>query len=317
MVKESKITHRLKQTGELLLGGAKRQVGSYKTRFESLEGVYDSFLSKLMHQYSTDTFDLDFIDKFFGKRELRFAGIDGTVCTNDVFDLIVFFAGAYSSNGTIRIDDSGKFGIKYDMEFVDQGVGVSSVLPIYINEVPLVDQTLLTRDEEGAPDESVSYSDSWIIDNSAFANYLMTLSEFYLALRLVSGDNPVDILLLDRICSSEISSSYAETSDFRINLEKECGLIGKKINERAFTSTEWIFARRLFGNLILGTPPSRGEYLLPRVVLELLNESGGGLTREELIDKLGLINETQKARLDKELESGIRGKGASLGIITR
>jgi hypothetical protein len=312
----SRITRRLKKTGELLLGGAKQQVTGYRSRFESLRGIYDEFLSDYISQYVDSKADPSFVDRFFGKRNLTFAGIDGTICKYDVFDLIIFFAGAYSSHGVARIDDSGKIELEYEERFLERGIGLSSVLPIYINEVPLVDQTILSRAEDGSVDHTVAHSDSWIIDNSAFADYMMTLSEFYLAYRLVSGENPVDILLMDRVGSSEISSSYAETSDFRIDVEKECGLIGQEVNGRPFTATEWVYARRLLGNIQLGTPPARGEYLLPRLITELINEKSG-LTREELATRLGIDSEPRRERLDKELESAIRGKGASKGILVR
>ncbi|MHA2385314.1 MAG: hypothetical protein ACXAEE_03795, partial [Candidatus Thorarchaeota archaeon] len=252
----SRISRRLKKTGELLLGGAKQQVTGYRSRFDSLGGIYDDFLSDYINQYTDHTTDISFVERFFGKRDLTFAGIDGTICKYDVFDLIIFFAGAYSSHGLARIDDTGSIKLEYEEQFLERGIGLSSVLPIYINEVPLVDQTILARAEDGSVDHTVAHSDSWIIDNSAFADYMMTLSEFYLAYRLVSGESPVDILLMDRVCSSEISSSYAETSDFRIDVEKECGLVGQDVNGRPFSATEWIHARRLFGNVQLGTPPA-------------------------------------------------------------
>ena len=296
----SLIGRRLKQTGGLLLGGAQKQVQDYIGKFESLRGVYDEFLSKMLISYDSAKFDPKFVDKFFGKRKLRFAGIDGTVLKYDVFDLLIFFAGAYPAFGDIEIDDKGESKISYDEKFLEHGVGISSVLPVYISEVPQIDQTLLVRSENGEVDHSISYSDSWVVDNSAFADFMMGLSEFYLGYQLVSSDDPVDILLHDRVFSSEVASFYAETSDFRLDLEHECGLIGYNIDGRPLTKTEWVFARRLFGSLEMGTPPARGEFLLPRVIIELMNAEGNSLTRDELVQRMGLDNEFRQARLDKD-----------------
>ena len=311
------IGRRLKQTGDLLLGGAQKQVGDYRSKFEGLKGTYDEFLSKLLVSYSGAKFDPAFVDEFFGKRKLTFAGIDGTILKYDVFDLVVFFAGAYSAHGEIVIADSGEAKITYDEKYLERGVGVSSVLPIYINEVPLIDQTLLVRGDDGQVDSSFTFTDAWVVDNSAFADFLMGLSEFYLGYKLVNSENPVDILLLDRVFSSEIASFYAETSDFRLSLDHECGLIGYEIDGKPFTKTEWVYARKLFGNLEFGTPPARGEFLLPRVVMELAREPSNSLTREELAQRLGLTDEFHLARLDKELEKGIRGSGEAKGAFTR
>lgn len=313
----SYIGRHLKQTGGLLLGGAQKQVTDYRGKFESLKGVYDEFLSKLLISYNSAKFNPEFVDKFFGKRKLKFAGIDGTVLKYDVFDLLIFFAGAYPAFGNIEIDDKGESKIFYDEKFLEHGVGISSVLPVYISEVPQIDQTLLVRSENGEVDHSISYSDSWVVDNSAFADFMMGLSEFYLGYTLVSCDDPVDILLHDRVFSSEVASFYAETSDFRLDLEHECGLIGYKIDGRPITKTEWVYARRIFGNIKMETPPSRGEYLLPRLIIELMNADGNSLTREELVQRLGLDDEFRQARLDKDLKKAIQGTGEAEGIIVR
>jgi len=311
------IGRRLRQTGNLLLSGAQKQVGDYRSKFEGLKGTYDAFLSKLLVSYSGEKFDTSFVDKFFGKRNLTFAGIDGTILKYDVFDLVVFFAGAYSAHGEINIANSGEAKITYDEKYLERGIGVSSVLPVYISEIPLIDQTLLIRGDDGLVDSSFTFTDAWVIDNSAFADFLMGLSEFYLGYSLVSSENPVDILLFDRVFSSEIASFYAETSDFRLSLDHECGLIGYKIDGKPFTKTEWVYARKLFGNLEFGTPPARGEFLLPRIIMELARESGNSLTREEIAYKLGLTDEFHLSRLDKELEKGIRGSGEAEGAILR
>jgi hypothetical protein len=311
------IGRRLKQIGDLLLGGAQKQVKDYKGKFDGLQGVYDEFLSKLLISYDSKRFDSRFVDAFFGTRNLKFAGIDGTVLKHDVFDLLIFFAGAYPAYGNVEINDSGEARITYDEKYLEHGVGVSSVLPVYISEVPQIDQTLLVRSENGEVDYSVSYTDSWVVDNSAFADFMMGLAEFFLAYQLASCKDHVNILLIDRIFSSEVASFYAETSNFRLNLDHECGLIGYKINGRPFTKTEWIYARRLFGNLSAGTPPARGEFLLPRIVVELMHADGNSLNREELTRKLGLDNEFRQERLDKELKNGIKGVGDIEGIITR
>ena len=96
------ISRRLKQTGDLLLGGAQKQVSDYRGKFESLKGTYGEFLSKLLISYESGHFDTKFVDDFFGKRKLKFVGIDGTVLKHDVFDLLIFFAGAYPAFGTIN-----------------------------------------------------------------------------------------------------------------------------------------------------------------------------------------------------------------------
>ena len=313
----SRISRRIRRTGDLLLGGAQKQVTDYKGRFDSLSGIYDAFLSKMLIPYPEVGVNTEFVDRFFGKRTLSFAGIDGTICKDAVFDLLVFFAGAYAAHGTVQIGGEGGLTLTYDEQCIEKGIGISSVLPVYINEVPVIDQTLLSRDEDGSVDESATPTDSWVIDNSSFADYLMGLAEFYLAYKLVSAENPVDILLLDRVCSSEVSSYYAETSESRIDLARDCGLVGLKVDGRPFTTTDWVYARQVFGNPKLGTPPARGEYLLPRIITELMSEKGGGLSREQLAQRLGLATQSSMSRLDAALGVGIGGKRSADSILVR
>ncbi len=67
---------------------------------------------------------------------LKFAGLDGTVLKQDVFDLLIFFAGAYPAFGSIQIEDNGDSTITYDEKYLEHGVGVSSVLPGWHIRIP-------------------------------------------------------------------------------------------------------------------------------------------------------------------------------------
>ncbi len=311
----SLIVQRLRQAGQLLLGGAALQIRGYKDRFEALEGTYDRSLHTLIRTYSDERVDTQFVDRFFGKRRLRFVGIDGTLHKRPVFDLVIFFAGAYASQGTVTVDDEGHLSVTYEEDYRDAGISVSSVLPVYVNEVPLIDQTVLPTDVTGQTEPSLSVPDEQLIDNSAFADYLMMLAEFYLAYRLVTSDREIDILLMDRVCSSELASSYAETSELRVDLERESGLIGTKVAGETFTATDWVYARRLFGLPELNTPPARGEYLLSRVIMELLRAQV--MTRPQIFEALKLKSQKIRDRLDGELEQAMSDQRVVKRIITR
>ncbi len=313
-VSGSVISRRVRSTGKQLLKGAQKQASELRARFEKVRGIYDQFMQRLIVEYHEDRVDTDFVDSFFGRRQLRFAAVDGTRYTHEMSDLIVFFAGAYTSRGSITVGGDGALTVEYDNRFIDRGLGVSAVLPVYVSEVSAIDQTLLTRDENGEVCLEAGPTDTWVIDNTAYADYLMTLAEFYTAYRAVTGEQPVDILFLDRIPSSEVSSFYAETSPTRIDLDRECGLVGAKIKGRGFSKTDWTFARRLFGCHGLNTPPPRGEFLLPRVVMEL--ERRGPLTREEILAALDLDEETWGKRLDRVLKEAM-SKKKDIGPLVR
>ncbi|TFG12106.1 hypothetical protein EU537_10485 [Candidatus Thorarchaeota archaeon] len=300
----SPIGKRLKRTGKMLLDGAENQVNDYRRRFDSLSGAFDDLLCDFMKPYPQEKLDTDFVDEFFGNNRLTFRGIDGTVCKHSVFDLLIFFAGAYSSGGCIDVESDGAFEIVYDENHLESGIGISSVLPVYISEVPDIDKKVAPRDEEGDVDPAISYSDAWIIDNSAVADYMMGFAEFYLGYKVVSTENPVDILFLDRILSSEVSSFYAETSPSRVRLNKESAIIGNSFDGEVYTPADWIYARKLFGNPELGTPPPRGEYVLPRVMNELIQDNG--LTENQLAKRLNIDSAARRKRLQNELKKGTK-----------
>jgi len=302
----SSLGKRIRSTGQQLLAGAEKQIESYRTRFDQLDKVYDTFLKDLINVYADQIADTEFVDRFFGKRTLRFAGVDGTLYKKPTFDLIVFFGGAYAAEGIVLISDDGELQVEYEEQYLNRGLSVSSVLPVFINEVRIIDQSILVRDEYGEVDVAAGRPDQWVVDNTAFADYIMGLAEFYVGYALVTRDKPVDILLMDRIMSAELSSFYAETSPSRVDLDHESGLIGADAGGRPLTKTDWAYARRLFGNPALNTPPPRGEFLLPRVVRELL--AHGAMTRDEIMQVLDLQGGEWEKRLDAVLKEGLRAR---------
>ncbi|MEM4735841.1 MAG: hypothetical protein QXS20_09025 [Candidatus Thorarchaeota archaeon] len=301
------------RVGSQLRSSAEKQVRDYTTRLEALSGAYDAAISRLMISHDQMT-DVEFVRRFFGKTRLTFAGIDGTLYKHRLFDMMIFYAGAFAVTGVAMVDESGSISIRY-REPYSSGRGVTSVLPVYVNEVPFLDQSLLPRDENGPLEVAVGRGDAYVADNSALAEYMMCLAEFYLAYRLVSDKDHVDILLLDRICSAEQASSYAETSEHRIDLDTECALIGHEVKGRPFTKTEWVYFRRIFGLRELNTPPPRAEYLLPRIVAELLHSRS--MTRQELSDTLRLTGDRGQSRLDAALEKGMKRSLSEDPIIVR
>ena len=61
--------------------------------------------------------------RFFGKGNANFVAIDGTEYTKSIFDMIIFYAGAYSCEGSIGFSNKsqGSIDITYKDRFMDQG----------------------------------------------------------------------------------------------------------------------------------------------------------------------------------------------------
>jgi len=121
--------------------------------------------------------------KFFGKDTANFVAIDGTEYSKLMFDMIIFYAGAYSCEGTIDFTsspDENNPQVKFQHRFLDRGKDISSCVPIYVNKIPEIDQTFFDL-SKGQVNIMKPLTNEMILNNSNIANFLMTFAEFYLA----------------------------------------------------------------------------------------------------------------------------------------
>ena len=79
--------------------------------------------------------------KIFGKDSINFVAIDGTEYAKQFFDMVIFYAGAYSCFGSITFDETTTK-VKHDEKFIGKGNDVSSCVPIFISKIPEIDHTL-------------------------------------------------------------------------------------------------------------------------------------------------------------------------------
>ena len=117
------LSRKLERTSDLLKLGASNQVSEYEERFRSLRNLYNRLLSDLIVSNFSVEKAHDAAEKFFGSNIVRFAGIDGTMYSKPLFDLIIFFGGAYAATGTIEFRREGKPLVKYDSKFLKEGIG--------------------------------------------------------------------------------------------------------------------------------------------------------------------------------------------------
>ena len=91
----------MKHTCDNLRQGATNQVTDYEQRFSILKDAYDALLVNLIkHGYNPGEAWAT-AKEFFGSDSVRFAGVDGTMYSRPMFDMVIFFGGAYASTGTI------------------------------------------------------------------------------------------------------------------------------------------------------------------------------------------------------------------------
>ena len=298
------LSRRIKRTSELLKVGASDQVSEYEERFRSLRGLYDRLLSdfivgKFSYQKAHET-----AEGFFGSRKVQFAGVDGTMYSSPLFDLMIFFGGAYAATGTVEFRKDAKPLVEYDSRFLEEGAGVSSVVPMYISEVPDVDQTFFDLEEPGELSVSKPLIDETIINNATIANWIMSFAEYYLAYKLVTNpDKSIRILFMDRALSAERASLLYDTSKRELWKAKS-SMIGYEVDGVPIDVNDLAYGRYCIRDPALGLPPARADYLRYAIVYSV--EETGPMSLGEICEALGIEDEKRVKRVERYVKASLK-----------
>ncbi|MEM3700079.1 MAG: hypothetical protein QXL57_04335 [Candidatus Bathyarchaeia archaeon] len=293
----STISNTLKRTSDILKNGATRQILEYEKSFSTIKNLYDTLLSNLIKTNFNQKQAYQTAKNFFQTTSLRFAGIDGTMYSKPLFDLVIFFGGAYAATGTITLQENDKPKINYDEKTLQQTAGISSVVPIYVNEIPDIDQTFFATEQPEEISLNKLLMDETIINNATIANWIMTFAEYYLAYKLATDQNQkTHIILLDRSLSIERASLLYDTSKREL-WEKKSSILGYKIDNEPIDINDLTIARQHVYNPALGLPPPRADYL--RYAIIQLAKQKGGLTEAQILKEFGITDEKRAKRVKR------------------
>ena len=294
----------LKHTCDNLRQGATKQVTDYEQRFSTLKGSYDNLLVNVMKSDWSHKQALETAKEFFGTETVHFAGIDGTMYSRLLFDLVIFFGGAYAATGLIKFQEAVQPQVEYDSRTIEQNIGMSSVVPIYINEIPDVDTSFSAREQPAEVNPSKAATDEEIANNSLIANAIMTFSEYYLAYKLaVDPAQNFRVLLMDRSLSTERAALLYETrkTDF---WDAKSTLVGYMMGDWKVDRNDFALARQHFCNKALGLPAPRADYL-PYAIICLLEEKTT-LNIVQICEAFGIADGKRKTRVEKALANLVR-----------
>lgn len=299
-MEESYVSSEVSRMGKDLRNSTRLQVEDYRKRFEVVKEMWDEFLKDLIVQGFNSKKCYEFALSFFGSPRIKFVAIDGTEYAKEIFDLVIFFGGAYSCSGEIKfLSDSLK--IEYEERIIEEGRGISSCVPLYINEIPDVDQTLFLE-KEGEITLGKSLKDEEIIDNSQISNAIMHFAEYFLAYSIVKRDEGTKLVLMDRTLSGDQAGLIGKTGKSGKNWEEwksRCSLLGYEFKGRKITPRMFDFARYRIYNKKLNLPPPRGDYLKYRILC--LIEEKGKISLDEIIEELEI--QDRKERVKRILEN--------------
>ena len=295
------LSDNMNRTCNSLRQGATKQVTDYEQRFSTLKSLYEELLSNLMKTNFSPEEALKTATEFFGSSRVRFAGIDGTMYSRPLFDMIVFFGGAYASTGTVTFLETAEPSVEYDERTMQQGTGISSVVPIYVNEIPDIDQTFSAPGQPNEISPAKPMTDESIADNSIIANSIMTFSEYYLAYKFATGENRnTRIILLDRSLSSERASLLYDTGKVDLWRAKSA-ILGSEVEGTPVDLNDLSMGRQCVCNQALGLPPPRADYLRYGIIDLAKREKN--LTIELISANFGIPDEKRKKRVERALRS--------------
>lgn len=292
------MSSQIERTGTLLQSGALDQIDDYRNRFEAVEGLYERLFKNLIRSEFNYSSGYDTAKKFFGKDSVPFAAVDGTEYSRPLFDLVVFLGGSYASRGTIQFHPDRAPRVEYEDHFLKTGRALSSCVPIYVNEVPEIDQSFLHPGESTEMSLAKPLTDEAIADNSTIPTWIMTFSEYYLAYKLAAEAEAPRIIFLDRSLSTSLASLIYATSKRKL-WKSNGSLHGLEVNGIPVDINDLAFGRHHIDNTQLGLPPARGDYLRYRCWLAL--EQHGPQSLDSLCTLLGITRLDERRRVDRIL----------------
>jgi hypothetical protein len=303
----SSLSKTIRRTSDALRLGAAVQVSDYEQRLSSLKNLNADLLSNFIRMGFDYTDVYRTVKEFFGTSNVRFAGIDGTMYSRPLFDLVIFFGGAYASTGSITFEQEHPPSVTYDMKTIQQSAGISTVVPIYVNEIPEIDHAFYEGEKPGDMNPNKPLTDQSIIDNATVANWIMTFAEYYLAYKLACDEKQqIRVLLLDRSLSIERASLIYDTAK-RDLWKARSSLIGYKFGqEEPLDVNDLTIARQSVCNEALGLPPPRGDYL-GHAIIQLV-KGKGPLNEKEICNKLKINDEKRMRRVKRSLKRAVESQ---------
>ncbi len=294
---------RISKTGNILRKTALDQIDDYQLKFSKVTDFYNYLFKDLIVDKYDFTNAYYTAKNFFGKDILHFVAVDGSEYSKPLFDLVIFYAGAYSCDGSIEFSEQykGKLKINYQNRFIDHSLDISSCIPVYIDKIPEIDHTF--HDKEGKVNLMKPMTEEIIINNTNIANLLMTFSEFYLSYKYASTKK-YDIIFMDRSLSNMYSSLLYDTSN-RKTWDTNSSILNYKIDDMPIDVNDIIIARHNIIHDKLNLPSPRGDYLRYAIV-NLLSRENQELDITQIILFLRINNEEKiRKRIERYVHSSI------------
>lgn len=293
---------KISRLGNILKKTTASRINDYKKRLSNTDAFYEPLLKNLIIDNFSKLDSSETAKEIFNTDQIKFVAIDGTEYSNPLFDMIVFYAGAYTCEGTIRFL-SDEIKVEYKNKSLHLGKDLSSCVPVHMDKIPEIDQSNVNTSSQDA-DTVRQMTEEQIVDNTNISNALMTFSEFYLAYRCARLKD-YNFILLDRSLSNTYSSLMYDTSIWK-SQGKNSSLVGFEIDGVPVDVNDLVISRQALVNNELGLPPNRGDYVRYAIINQLKDHQDG-LNTQTICNNLKLSDNPKiTSHVQKYIETWIK-----------
>jgi hypothetical protein len=117
----SALGSKIRRTGDTLRNTATSEIKDYQQRFSNVANFYELLFKDLIVEKCDSGEACQTARNFFGKDIAKLVAIDGTEYSRPLFDIIIFYAGAYSCEGEIDFSGNELPQVKYKDRFMEKG----------------------------------------------------------------------------------------------------------------------------------------------------------------------------------------------------
>ncbi|MGA8843950.1 MAG: hypothetical protein WB511_10225 [Nitrososphaeraceae archaeon] len=172
---------------KLVQNSTRNLLDSFKLRMDLLK-KYGNEISKIITIGYDPNRSIDTANKLFGQTKVNFIAIDGTESSDQELDMNIFYAGAFAYSGELVFT---KNGCTYsEPQAYDANMEISSAIPIHEEDLSNVSGKI----SEGRNET----------DQNEIPKLLMQLAEYYMAVKNVTSNPEIKVVLLDRQLSIDI-----------------------------------------------------------------------------------------------------------------
>ena len=141
---------------------------------------------------------------------------------------------------------------------LQQGNDLSSCVPIYVDKIPEIDNSLTSRQGEESEGSWIPNEET-ILDNTKISNILMTFSEFFLAYKLAASKK-YSLILMDRSLSNTYLGLTQSTSA-RVSWSSNCSIYGIEVDCIPIDTNDLAIARHSFNQSRFGASSEQRRLL--------------------------------------------------------